>query len=135
MPPKLQPTDNSKKTISDTLDGKVYAVADENDNDNSEKSSAQWTPISSNEGLVNVGEFNKNFRENIKYLQESPEVQALVESGIITYSDGVIIWRTGHLEHIANLYKGDPVTTERNYADDLLVARMYSAEVWAELIK
>lgn len=56
-------------------------------------------------------------------------------SDIITIADGTITWRTGHLEHIANLYAGDPVTTERNYADDLAVARAYSAETWAALLE
>lgn len=65
-----------------------------------------------------------------------PQVMRLYESGIIEIdNDNEITWRTGHLEHIANLYNGDPVTTERNYADDLAVARAYSAETWAKLIE
>lgn len=56
-------------------------------------------------------------------------------SDIITVADGAITWRAGHLEHIANLFAGDPVTTERNYADDLAVARAYSAETWASLLE
>ena len=67
--------------------------------------------------------------------RELPEVQFLKESGIITIADGAITWRAGHLEHIANLFAGDPATTERNYADDLAVARSYSAETWASLIE
>lgn len=55
-------------------------------------------------------------------------------SGIITFvSPTEITWRTGHLEHIANLFAGDPQTTERVYADDLAVARAYSAETWERL--
>jgi len=60
-------------------------------------------------------------------------VSALVLGDIITYSGGMVTWRPGHLEHIANLYAGDPQTTERNYADDLAVARAYSAETWEQL--
>lgn len=66
---------------------------------------------------------------------EPPQVTALVNSDIITHADGIVTWRTGHLEHIANLYAGDPVTTERDYADDLAVARAYSADTWAKLIE
>ena len=57
----------------------------------------------------------------------------LITSGVAAVTDGNIIWRTGHLEHIANLYAGDPATTERNYADDLAVARAYSPETWEKL--
>lgn len=67
----------------------------------------------------------------------SDQFAALLNSGIIHMSteDMSITWRTGHLEHIANLYAGDPVTTERNYTDDLAVARAYSAETWAALLE
>jgi hypothetical protein len=64
----------------------------------------------------------------------SQSAMRLVESGIIAATDrGAIVWRAGHLEHIANLYASDPATTERNYADDLAVARAYSANVWERL--
>jgi len=61
-------------------------------------------------------------------------VDTLVNSDIITHGDGIVTWRTGHLEHVANLYKGDPVETARNYADDIAVAISYSADVWEALI-
>jgi len=64
---------------------------------------------------------------------EAPPFVRLLISNIIELSDHTITWRTGHLEHIANLFAGDPVTTERNYADDLAVARAYSAEAWERL--
>lgn len=66
--------------------------------------------------------------------QEPPELASLVLSGIVTHSDGMVTWRDGHLEHIANQYKGDPQTTERNYQDDLAIARRYSADEWERLI-
>lgn len=66
---------------------------------------------------------------------DPPQVIALAESGIITYSDGMITWREGHLAHIANLYKGDPEKTERDYSDDLVVARKYSADEWSALLE
>lgn len=59
----------------------------------------------------------------------------LIQSGIISgREDTAITWRAGHLEHIANLYAGNPAQTERDYADDLAVARAYSADVWEALI-
>lgn len=58
----------------------------------------------------------------------------LIESKVVTYDDHSVTWRTGHLEHIANLFAGDPATTERDYADDLAVARAYSREQWEALI-
>lgn len=66
---------------------------------------------------------------------EPPQVIALAESGIITYSDGMITWRDGHLAHIANQYKGDPAKCERDYSDDLVVARKYSATEWSALLE
>ena len=65
----------------------------------------------------------------------SAMLRNLTISGIASQNeDGTITWRTGHLEHIANLYAGDPQTTERDYADDLAVARAYSREQWEALI-
>jgi hypothetical protein len=68
----------------------------------------------------------------ITYAPDDPLASLLI-SGIVEVADGAITWRAGHLEHIANLFAGDPVTTERNYADDLAVARAYSAETWEQL--
>lgn len=53
----------------------------------------------------------------------TPALQALLDSGIIEIVDGGIIWREGHLEHVRNQYASDPVTCERNYADELAVMR------------
>lgn len=64
----------------------------------------------------------------------TPELYSLSHSGIVVVTGNAITWRTGHLEHIANLFTGDPATTERDYADDLAVARAYSADVWEALI-
>ena len=63
-----------------------------------------------------------------------PEAKSLLNSKILFHEGDQFVWRTGHLEHIANLYKGDPQTTERDYADDLAVARAYSREQWEALI-
>lgn len=65
---------------------------------------------------------------------DPPQVIALAESGVITYSDGMITWRDGHLAHIANQYKGDPAKCERDYSDDLAVARKYSPDEWEALL-
>lgn len=62
-----------------------------------------------------------------------PQAISLLNSGVLFHEGDEFVWRTGHLEHIANLYAGDPETTERNYADDLAVARAYSAETWGKL--
>lgn len=65
---------------------------------------------------------------------EGDSLATLLISGVVTgVTDGTITWRAGHLEHIANLYKGDPQATARDYADDLAVARAYSADVWERL--
>lgn len=62
-------------------------------------------------------------------------VNQLIDAQLVTVDiDNNITWRTGHLEHIANLYRGDPQATERDYADDLAVARAYSRDVWEGLI-
>jgi len=89
------------------------------------------------EGVITYGESEgeqvQSFLQNLANLNA---IMSLTISGIITQNaDGAITWRAGHLEHIANLYAGDPVTTERNYADDLAVARAYSAETWAALLE
>lgn len=93
-------------------------------------SAPQWESpkgLKMSDGLVTAGVLNT--------LMTKPELRALLASGIIDYTDGVVTWRTGHLEHIANLFAGDPLTTERDYADDLAVARAYSADVWAGLVE
>lgn len=58
----------------------------------------------------------------------------LTISGIVTVKDGVVTWRDGHLEHIAKLYVADPTRTERDYLDDLIVARNLDAEHFAALV-
>ena len=63
------------------------------------------------------------------------ELQNLIESDIATHDSGVVTWRTGHLEHVANLYASDPVQTERDYHDDVTVAKAYSAEEWSRLLE
>lgn len=62
------------------------------------------------------------------------ELYALSHSGVVEVVDNVVTFRTGHLEHVANLYAGDPAKTERDYADDLAVARAYCREQWEALI-
>lgn len=74
------------------------------------------------------------YENGVQFSQDDLPLARLMLSDIITIDNGVITWRTGHLEHIANLYAGDPATTERDYADDLAVARAYSREQWEALI-
>lgn len=85
--------------------------------------------------LVTTEMINEAVKDNLEYLKLSPAAQALINSNVITLEDGAVSWRMGHLLHIANLYKGNPAQTERDYADDLAVARAYSADVWEALIK
>lgn len=66
---------------------------------------------------------------------EPPEIATLVESGILTYADGLITWRDGHLTHLAHEYKSDPAKCERDYSDDLAIARQYSADEWSTLLE
>ncbi len=51
----------------------------------------------------------------------------LIDSNIITATEGEISWREGHLEHLAHLYASDPAQTWRDYADDLPVALAHDA--------
>jgi hypothetical protein len=75
--------------------------------------------------------------EGVKAASElSQSATRLIQSGIISGQEGTeITWRMGHLLHIANLYRSNPAQTERDYADDIAVARAYSADVWEALIK
>lgn len=66
---------------------------------------------------------------------DPPQVIALAESGIITYSDGFVSWRDGHLAHLAHEYKSDPAKCERDYSDDLTVVRKYNADEWSALLE
>jgi hypothetical protein len=95
--------------------------------DNSEPAGEDVTPLEGSWVTV------ENDGANLTYFATDP-VARLLLSGIVTIVDSVLTWRAGHLEHIANLFAGDPETTERNYAEDLAVARAYSANVWERLI-
>lgn len=93
----------------------------------------------SDEGVGAGGETIAILKEN-GFPEPPLPLQTLTMSGIVeTYGIDIygnisdVVWRAGHLEHIANLFAGDPATTERNYADDLAVARAYSAETWERL--
>jgi hypothetical protein len=72
--------------------------------------------------------------ENTAYITPSPALQALVASDIVTVVDGAIIWRSGHLEHLARQYAVDPVGTWRLYADDMEIIRQYSDELFNKLV-
>jgi len=63
-------------------------------------------------------------------------LNTLSASGIVldVDRDGAIVWRTGHLEHVARLYAADPVQTERDYHDDVTVAMAYCREQWDALV-
>lgn len=61
-------------------------------------------------------------------------LQRLTISGIATMNKHEIVWREGHLEHLARLYAADPVLTRRDYLDDLIVAENLDAEKFAALV-
>lgn len=65
----------------------------------------------------------------------TPELQRLIASNIVAYTDGVVEWRAGHLEHLARQFAVDAMRTERNYHDDLSVALMYSKELFEGLVQ
>lgn len=67
--------------------------------------------------------------ENGATVANTPALQALLDSGIIEIVDGAIVWRNGHLEHVRNQYASDPLTCERNYADDIAVMRENGVEL------
>ena len=64
----------------------------------------------------------------------SPSLGNLMMSGIVTYHDGVVTFRAGHLERLALEYVRDPVATWRDYHDDMEVVQMYCLEQWDKLI-
>ena len=59
----------------------------------------------------------------------------LILSNIISVENGVILWREGHLEHVARLYVSDPVQAWRDYADDLTVALAADGSTWAAVVE
>lgn len=62
-------------------------------------------------------------------------VRQLCLSGVLHKTlDGKLIWRVGHLEHVANLYKSDPQQTKRDYLDDVRVAVSLTPDVWEGLV-
>lgn len=63
-----------------------------------------------------------------------PELKALIVSEIVTFDNGSVTWRDGHLEHLARQYASNPVQTERDYHDDVTVARVYSADEFNALV-
>jgi hypothetical protein len=58
----------------------------------------------------------------------------LTISGIATMNKHEIVWREGHLEHLARAYAADPALTRRDYLDDLIVAENLDAEKFAALV-
>lgn len=64
----------------------------------------------------------------------SPELQNLIVADLARWHPDGVIWRPGHLEHVARQYVADPVTTEQRYHDDLSVARQYSRELFDKLV-
>lgn len=67
--------------------------------------------------------------------EHDQSLQRLIDSGIVTATDSVIAWRTGHLEHVAALYVSDPAQTWRDYADDLTVALAADGGNFAALVE
>ena len=59
----------------------------------------------------------------------------LIDSGIAILNKNEIVWRKGHLEHLARLYVADPALTRRDYLDDLIVAENLDAEKFAALVE
>lgn len=55
----------------------------------------------------------------------SPALQRLIDSNIVTYENGEVSWRKGHLEHLGWVRDSNPAIAERDYADDLEVLRQY----------
>lgn len=66
---------------------------------------------------------------------ESTPLQRLIDSGIVTATDGAITWRIGHLEHVARVYVADPVLAWRDYADDLTVALAADGSTFAAAVE
>ncbi len=64
----------------------------------------------------------------------SQELAALIASGIVTKDGDELIWREGQLEHVARVYAADPVQADRNYHDDVTVAKAYSGVQWESLV-
>lgn len=75
-----------------------------------------------------------DIREPVSALQFIPETASLVASGIIEIVNGGIVWREGHLAHLARLYQANPMQTERDYHDDVVTAQTYSQSEWERLI-
>lgn len=63
-----------------------------------------------------------------------PELQSLVASGIVTVENDRVIWREGHLQHVARAYAANLEAAWRNYNDDLKVAFLYCGEEIKDLI-
>lgn len=59
----------------------------------------------------------------------------LIESRIIEPSDSQIVWRTGHLEHLARLYLADARLVWRDYGDDMLVAQNADGTNWSAMLE
>jgi hypothetical protein len=59
----------------------------------------------------------------------------LITSQMVVMNKHEIVWREGHLEHLACLYAADPVLTRRDYLDDLIVAENLDAERFAALVE
>lgn len=75
-----------------------------------------------------------DIHETVLPLQFIPETVSLIASGIIEIVNGGVVWRDGHLVHLARLYQANPMQTERDYHDDLVTAQTYSQSEWERLI-
>lgn len=58
----------------------------------------------------------------------------LIESGVLFEHDGVLVWREGHLLHIARQFVTDETSARRNYADDLAVAEQLTPGEWQKAL-
>lgn len=74
-------------------------------------------------------------QDNASYVLPSPAIDSLLLSGIITVDDGQVIWREGHLRHIAALFAADEKGTWRDYFFDLTVATQYSKDEFEALVR
>lgn len=64
-----------------------------------------------------------------------PELDALLSSGIVSYDgNNDQVWREGHLEHVARIYAVSPAQAERDYHDELAVAKVACWERFEALV-
>jgi hypothetical protein len=70
-------------------------------------------------------------QENAAYVLPSPSLARLLESKIIEIADGEIMWREGHLLHLAHQYLSDMEIAQALWRDDFELIKQYS---WDEFL-